>query len=592
MTQLALRFSGLLGVGLLLGLPLAADAQDKKSELKTEPSSQFTPAPNTADAVKLINEMIAAKWKDDKGATLYQPAEKCSDHEFIRRASLDIIGRIAKVEEIKKFMSDPPSTRRAQLVERLLASEEYARNWSTLWTFWLMTRTGDKVYKDQIELWLEEEIFASTIEVDGVKKANETSIKDLAIKLITAKGKTNDKGEVNYILAHLGGELGLTGDRRQRPNPQQLAEIREKEGMFDMVPVTSRTVRLFLGYQIQCTQCHDHPFNADWKQKHFWGVNAFFRQVEREGTIQMVKKKGMPSGPLTLKDNDELNKKGVVYYEKRNGVFLPSEPIFLDGSKLPKESSTMSRREILAKFLTGHKNFSKSYVNRMWGHFFSRGMNEKPAADDFGEHNPVIHDELLDKLGEMFVAANYNPKTLIRWVVLSDPYQLKAMANKTNDKPDDEVYFSRQMLKAMGPEELYDSLLTATQPGQKRNDEATRGRRQTWLGRLTQNFGDDEGNELTFNGTVVQALLMMNGRDLNDALNSPGGTLEKAKALKGKDAIDYLYLATLNRPCSAKEYSQITAAAALKGGAKDDPAAMLSDVFWALLNCNEFILNH
>jgi len=598
MTQIALRFGGpagtrvrtmfglLLVSGLFLGLALSADAQEKKADTKA-PDSQFTPAPRTEDAVKIINEMISSKWKGDKGESLYTPAERCTDYEFIRRVSLDIIGRIAKVEEIQKFMKDPPATRRAMLVERLLASDEYTKNWATLWTFWLMTRTGDKLYKDQIELWLEEEVFAQKVD----DKPNDASIKDLATKLITANGKTNDKGEVNYLLAHLGGELGRTADRRQ---PQvNLKELREKEGMFDMVPVTSRTVRLFLGYQIQCTQCHDHPFNADWKQKHFWGVNAFFRQVEREGQVVMMKKKGMPQSPLMLKDNTEFNAKGVVYYEKRNGVFLPSEPIFLDGSKLPKETSVATRRETLAKYLTGHKNFSKAFVNRMWGHFFSRGMNEKPAADDFGEHNPLIHEELLDKLGELFVAVNYNPKQLIRWVTLSDAYQLKATANKTNDKTDDEVFFSRQLLKAMGPEELYESLLTATQPNTKRtNDDATRNRRQTWIGRLTQNFGDDEGNEITFNGTVVQALLMMNGRDLNEALNAPGGTLEKSKALKGKDAVDHLFLATLNRPCTAKEYSQINAASALKGGAKDDTNAMLTDVFWALLNCNEFILNH
>jgi hypothetical protein len=226
----------------------------------------------------------------------------------------------------------------------------------------------------------------------------------------------------------------------------------------------------------------------------------------------------------------------------------------------------------------------------MWAHFFSRGMNEKPAADDFGEHNPVIHEELLDKLGAMFIAANYNPKPLIRWICNSDAYQLKATANKGNDKPEDEVFFSRQLLKAMSPEELYDSLLTATQPNAKRKDEEQNQRRRTWLGRLTDKFGDDEGNEINYNGTVVQALLMMNGTDLNGALNAPGGTLERAKALKG-DGIKHLFLATLNRPPTQREISQLTAAAQLRG-ARDDPNAALTDIFWALLNCSEFILNH
>src|SRR5262249_42109996 len=157
------------------------------------------------------------------------------------------------------------------------------QTWSTIWTYWLMTRTGDRLYKDQLHLWLEEEMFSQDI----------MSVKDLATRLITATGKTNDNGAVNYILSQLGGSTAGTA-RNARPT----SELLTKEGQFDMVPVTSRTVRLFLGYQIQCTQCHDHPFNADWKQKHFWGVNAFFRQTERIGEVAMQKKKGMPMGPL------------------------------------------------------------------------------------------------------------------------------------------------------------------------------------------------------------------------------------------------------------------------------------------------------
>jgi hypothetical protein len=592
MTQATLRLGGrgrlvaglLLAGGLFFGLGTAAPAQSAKTDPKNS-GSQFTPVPTTEDAVKIINEMISAKWKDDKGAELYKPAERCSDYEFIRRVSLDIVGRIASVDEIDKFMKDPASQRRHILVDRLLASQEYTENWSTIWTYWLMTRTGERLYKDQIHLWLEEEVFAQKGE-DG--KPHESSVKDLASRLVTAKGKTNDNGAVNYILAHLGGSTAGTA-RNARPTK----ELMEKEGQFDMVPVTARTVRLFLGYQIQCTQCHDHPFNADWKQKNFWGVNAFFRQVQRVGEPPNMKKKGMPTAIMTLADNEEYNRKGVVYYEKRNGVFLPSEAVFLDGSKLGKEASQgQTRREELAKFLTGHKNFSKAYVNRMWSHFFSRGMNEKPVADDFGEHNPLIHDELLDKLGELFGAANYNPKAMIRWMALSDAYQLKATANKTNEKPDDEVYFSRQMLKAMSPEQLYDSLTVATMPNTKRGDDEQKVRRGDWLRRLTTNFGDDEGNETTFNGTVVQALLMMNGRDLNGALAAAGGTLDKAKGKQGKAAVDHLFLAALNRPATQKEYTQLMAAATLKGVKETDANAALNDIFWALLNCNEFILNH
>ena len=111
---------------------------------------------------------------------------------------------------------------------------------------------------------------------------------------------------------------------------------------------------------------------------------------------------------------------------------------------------------------------------------------------------------------------------------------------------------------------------------------------------LVRNFGDDEGNEVNYSGTILQALLMMNGRDLNQAISTAGsGTVKRAMEFKdGKSTVDYLFKATLSRPATAKEYQQILAALAktpLKDAAQAGP---LQDLFWALLNCNEFILNH
>jgi len=594
------RLIGVVLLGaMLFGLSVVAQAQSPGS--KTDPKKpadskaadpkaadpKAAPSPSLAstdEGVKVINDLISAKWKNDKGEVVFTPAAKCDDFEFIRRVSLDIIGRIAKVDEIEKFLADVrkvgSSKARGMLVDRLLASPEYVSNWSRTWTHWLMTRTGDPLYKDQINLWLEEEMFSQ----------ENMSVKDLAEKLITAQGKTNANGAVNYLLANLGGTTAGTN-----PNAMPGPQVLEKEGQFDMVPATSRTARLFLGYQIQCTQCHDHPFNGDWKQHHFWGFNAFFRQIQREGTPPQPGQNMMGRDlQMTLKDNTGFNKKGVVFFEKRNGVFLPSEPMFLDGSKLPKNGQ-LTRREELSRFLTGHKNFSKAYINRMWAHFFSRGMNEKPIADDFGDHNPVVQEELLDRLGEMFSgSASYNPKTLIRWICASDAYQLKTIANKSNDKAEDEVFFSRQMLKPMNPEQLLESLLIATRTNLNKDDPEQQRFRREWMQRLVVNFGDDEGNELSFNGTVVQVLLMMNGRDINTAINSQNGTVANANKLKSvKDKIDYLFLMTLNRKSTEKEYQQLYNNRLLKYGVKEnDYTGFLQDTLWALLNCNEFILNH
>jgi hypothetical protein len=568
------RVAAALAVGaFFLGTALTAAAQ---SASKAEEGAGFGPI---EEPTKNINKRLNEKWEENK----IKAADRCDDYTFIRRATLDVIGRIPKVPEIELYMKDPQSVRRGMLVDRLLKSPEYQQNWATIWTWWLMTRTGDRLYRDQIHLWLEE-----LFEQDSV------SIKDMAEKLITATGKTNDNGAVNYILANLGGSTTPGGRRGMNAdNPAVL----KKSGQFDMVPVTSRTVRLFLGYQIQCTQCHDHPFNAEWKQKNFWGVNAFFRQTERVGAPAMMRKKGMPSSIMTLKDNTVFNEKGIIFFEKRNGVFLPSEAVFLDGTRLPKgtkvSSEGMSRRQELSKYLTGHKNFTRAYVNRMWAHLFSRGMNSKPVADDFGEHNEVVHEELLTELGDAFKEGNYDPKKLIKWVTASEAYNLKVTANKSNDQPEAEPYVSRMMLKAMAPEQLLESLLIATQPAVAKDDEANRKFKEDWMRRLTVNFGDDEGNELTYNGTIVQALLMMNGRDINAALGANSGTVQAAMKKKSYGPmLDYLFLATLSRPATRKEHAQIGQKLMLRGAKDTEKSAPLQDVFWALLNCNEFILNH
>src|SRR5262249_51803057 len=139
--------------------------------------------------------------------------------------------------------------------------------------------------------------------------------------------------------------------------------------------------------------------------------------------------------------------------------------------------------------------------------------------DDFGEHSPVSHPELLDKLAEKWSKDyKYDIRSLVRWICNSRPYGLSSVANETNDKQDDEKFFSRMMLKALSPEQLFESLMIATDAKVGQTKDNKRKLREDWLTKLVVNFGDDEGSEGNFNGTVVQALLMMNGQDINSAI--------------------------------------------------------------------------
>ena len=635
------------------------DSETKKEPKLEPPPAKFPERKDKVDGsqgigtqVTLIDDQITKGWKDNKT----YPSERCTDHEFIRRASLDILGRIPTVEEVNRFMKySPPEKRRSWLIDNMLDGKdyghgaEYANNFANLWTIHLITRTGsNQDHKNQLHEWLYYRLKGKetaketpkskskdkegagakgkdkdteTTSTGSEKKSRIDPDKDepgqpdwsyVVRRLISGQGDTNTDNAVNFLLHNLGEEF------KQDQN---------KNGQWDMVPATSRTTRLFLGIRTQCVQCHDHPFHDSLGQHHFWGMNAFLRQVEsiniqlstpgrpNPDAVKKKKIKGIPTAEFRMKDRKDFNANNLVGYERRNTVYLFIDPTFLDGRKLPK-NYTGNRREKLAEFIVTSPDFAKAYVNRMWGHFFGKSFT-KDAADDFGEHNPVSHPELLDKLAKDW-AKNYshNPKTLIRWICNSQAYSLSSKANKWNDKPDDETLFARMLLKPMSPEQMFESLMLATgSPLSKKDEEKKEKAKVEWLSKLIVNFGNDEGEEGVYTGTVVQALLLINGQDINNAISDKkDGVVATIVAKRGasyqslRPVITDLYLHILSRPPSAKELDDLVSPKTYnfflkKGGGiavPPNPATLptqfwihyYEDIAWALVNSNEFILNH
>ncbi len=600
----------------------------------------------------IINEHLAKAWKDNN----LTPAKQATDNEFIRRVFVDILGRIPTAEEVREFERDKSASKRAKLIHRILHEEaykvknasggdlldekkkpyvfeyykEYAEHWSDIWTVWLMTRTGtNEDYHAEMKKWLDAQFMKNTPHDQLVRE------------LLTATGGWKEKPAINFIMAHLG-------EKTAAPK-QGEPDRRRSDGPFDVVPITSRATRLFLGIQTQCTQCHDHPFNPEWGQENFWGVNAFFRQVTRNtdptppDNLRKKKDKNAPVANVSIGDDPGLNDSMRIYYERRTGVLMSIKPQFLpnladlekdkaERAKKPMPSdTTKSRRQVLADYVIAHDNFAKAYVNRMWTHFFGRGMNEQPAPDDFGGHNKIIHPELLEKLAQEFIKYKYDSKALIEWICNSDAYNLSYMApNKDMAKPEYDVFFARMPLKALSPEVLFEALATATKADVQVDPETRKTNKERWMQRLVANFGDDEGNEMTFNGTIVQALLMMNGADLNSEIRRSDGlvakTLEKAAkmapAQRDNFVIEEIYLTALARRPSATTMVEIENVnpktkkatkskmselafvqqqmAAAKGTPRDPKAKgsgdgykqFCEDLFWSLLNTNEFMLNH
>jgi hypothetical protein len=265
---------------------------------------------------------------------------------------------------------------------------------------------------------------------------------------------------------------------------------------------------------------------------------------------------------------------------------------------------------------------AQAQVNRMWAHFFGVGFT-KPV-DDMGPHNPASHPELLDFLAKEFTEAGFDNKRLIRWITGSDAYQLTSRfgAGNTRDDPNagNTPLFSRMYVKHFTAEQLYDSLIVATDAHKaKRNADAAEKQRREWLGQFIRTFGTDENDEATvFNGTIPQALVLMNGELIRSAtsdaqgsflhrlLEARGGDVAPEKGekprktsrpAKGRTArnpvrakIDTLFLASLGRPADDDEVQRLEKV--LADNKSQNGIQAFEDLFWALLNSNEFIINH
>jgi hypothetical protein len=257
------------------------------------------------------------------------------------------------------------------------------------------------------------------------------------------------------------------------------------------------------------------------------------------------------------------------------------------------DQANINRRDELARSLTESKYFAKAYVNRIWAHFFGRGFVE--PVDDMGTENDPSHPELLNELAGAFAYQGYDPRRLIRWICLSDAYQLSCEANPTNDGPTAEPFFSRMLLKPMNTTQLFDSILIVTRGNRLLNGEQQQQMRTAWLRRLTYNLGNDESDVETLNGTSVEALLLMTDPDLLGLITAKEqGLVAQVVATQksSEDILRQLYLAALNRPPTAREYEKVLKIQGANPIRGEGGEQFWQDVLWALLNSNEFILNH
>lgn len=483
------------------------------------------------------------------------------DAEFLRRVTLDITGRIPTYEQAVAFLDSKDPDKRRKLIDGLLASPAYGQHFGAVWRNLMVRRDAGNGKKgpDTFTPWLDEQFNRS--------RGWDAIVRDL----LTAEGEVARNPQAGFILANSEG---------QQPQPNLLA---------------AATARLFLGVQLQCAECHNHPF-APWKQADFWGTAAFFSRVGNggkkgppfvlteaaEADAQAVKGKGGPNVPTAPGAAIAVpNSAG-----KAAGQIVRAK--FLDGPE-PALGDTGPYRPHLAAWVTSAENpyFANAAANRLWAHFFGRGLVH--TVDNFHEGNPPSHPALLQLLADEFRASGHDWKHLIRCVCNSQAYQRTSRPLPENEA--DKELFSHMTVKVMSPGVFYDALSAAMatdpvagpktgRPGTKANLES----RDQFVSFFSTQGDDAEAGE--FGHGIPQFLQLMNAPQFNrgapvvDRLARAGASREQV--------IEGLYLATLSRRPTAQEVALMADYVARR----PDAGKAYAGVLWILLNSSEFVLNH
>ena len=504
----------------------------------------------------IIDSEIGAAWKREKIA----PAKPGADAEFLRRVYLDLVGATPTYEETIAFLDSSEPKKREQLVDRLLGDPRFAQHQADLWDLLFFTRNPpgfDTAKRDGFQAWLRG-CFEKNVPYDV-----------WARELLKAEGNSADNGALYYV--------------QYRNAPEDATEAISQK---------------FLGVQLHCARCHDHPYES-WKQKDFYGFAAFFARLE----VVQVGKKGNDTtyaiGERNIGDvlftgsaKDAVpGKKGVPVKPK----FLQGEPLkepeppaketkFAPNQMPPKPE--FSRKDQLADWMTKPDNpfFARAIANRMWAQFLGRGIVH--PVDNLSPNNKPTHPVLLDELTKAMVEHKFDLKWFIRELVNSQTYQLSSVGSG-KAMPE---WFEHARSRPLSAEELVESWRNAsgyTAIEQAGGKKANLDRfRPIGSGYFLQFFGNPVTGTGDFQGGLAEHLYLNNG-PVTQMISAGKGSLEEfvGDKLKPMEArVERLFLSTLNRRPTDKERAKFSQFLA-DGGV---PA----DAVWTLISCSEFRFNH
>ncbi len=485
------------------------------------------------------------------------PSELSEDGEFIRRVCLDLTGTLPPVERVREFIGSEDGEKRERLIEELLDSPEYVDYWTFRFADFFRVRGH---YRWVHVYW------------EWVRKS-------------LADNKPYDQMAQESIASQ-----GYDG-----PSRIYLIDDNKPPALERMV---AEQFRVFMGRRMDCAQCHNHPYDR-WKQDQFWGLAAFFRRLTNtEWAFDNV----VFDDPKGHEVNFGEGKSYLAFRENRHPrtkQLVP--PTFPDGRVLPNQARRDLRRE-LANWMTAHPYFAEAMANRMWGHFFGRGIVD--PVDDFRLGNPPTHPALLKRLAQDFQEHGYDLKHLMRRIVSSRTYQLSSQTHANNRA--DKLNYSHAYPRPLAAEVLLDAISAVTGVPELFKAEgmlsgtAPMGTRAinlkypaSYANRFLEVYERPKRNVVVArNGKVnlMQALHMTVSPTYNDKLAKEGGRIHRLlqRQASDREIIEELYLAALSRFPSEEEQAGLETLIRKQASRRE----ALEDLLWALICSREFADNH
>lgn len=482
------------------------------------------------------------------------------DEAFLRRAYIDLVGEPPAPGEITAFCLDPSADKRAKVVERLLADERFGRNWGRYWRDVILYRRS-----------ADQALFAArSLETYLIDQFNQQPRwNEIAREFLVAQGNVYDNGQTGLFMAHLA----------------------------EPVEVAAETSRIFLGIQIQCAQCHDHPTDR-WKRQQFHEFVAFFpraslrRRPTQPPTFELT---SLDVGPQMRRPGMMTGRGSLEHYmpdlKDPTGQGALMAPVFFaTGEHLATGATDSERRNTLADWLTAPSNpwFARAFVNRLWAELVGEGFYE--PIDDLGPDRQAAAPQTLDYFCQQFVSHGYDVKWLMQTIVTTAAYQRESRPRRLPDQ----APFAANVAFRMRADQLFDAISLALGVNFDPPRQNIAGPAAIFRGgprqQFAQQFGYDPSvrrDEIT--STIPQTLMMMNSPLIAPRFSARQPASVLAKLLAGGQD-DEAIAVELYLRCLAREPNDAELAVCLdhvkSATARGDA---FEDIFWSLVNSQEFL---